>query len=47
METEEREEGAETGLCLLQKEQPFLLELFLRIPDLSGMHAGESLGNDV
>jgi hypothetical protein len=34
-------------LCLLQQEQQLLLELFVRIPDLSGLHAGEPLGNDV
>jgi hypothetical protein len=34
-------------LRLLQKQPPLLLELFLWIPDLPGMHAGEPLGNDV
>lgn len=32
---------------VLQKELSFLLELFLRVPDLSGLHGGKPLGDDL
>jgi hypothetical protein len=47
MEAKECGKRAETEVCLLQEGQPFLLELFLRFSDLSGVHEGEPLGNDV
>jgi hypothetical protein len=34
-----------TALCLLRNQRLLLLELFLRISDLPGLHAGKPVGN--
>jgi uncharacterized protein (TIGR02246 family) len=44
---QESRKRLETELRVLQKELSFLLELFLRVPDLPGLHGRKSLGDDL
>jgi hypothetical protein len=44
---QESRKRLEAELRVLQKELSFLLELFLRVPDLPGLHGRKSLGNDL